>query len=233
MAHCWELCLNFAQVTFGNRTVPGLPKSGAHGATGLVNLDTKKDHPWKMATSVVNSDTLDVQPSTSVNYQDLESLDEGDERFPSPQSSCRRVCPTNRLVLALMAACGILTLSVVVLGFQGTKSGCCPKDWQMFQESCYWMSRATLSWENAKRNCERKNAHLRFINQRKRPVMIWIGLTDVSGNWNDWMENQPDHWYGHGLGGGEDCVHMNAGGAWNDNHCSRAFYWICEMELKI
>ncbi|XP_042330081.1 asialoglycoprotein receptor 1-like isoform X2 [Sceloporus undulatus] len=298
-----------------------------------------------MATSVDNSDALDVQPSTAVDYQDLRSLDVGEEGakhfgkgFPSPQSSWRRVCPTNRLVLALIAACGILTLSVVVLGFQGvqlnaekwgttkalnsfnqtvwtglsslqnkrnstgwrltslgkllmahsvkmkkandlfqeqlenlqqdsrsfscdlvemrsngTKSGCCPKDWQIFQESCYWMSRSTLSWENAKSNCERKNAHLvifnspeekRFINQRKRSGYTWIGLTDVSGAWkwvdgstytfrkNDWVENQPDHWYGHGLGGGEDCVHMYSSGLWNDNHCSRSFYWICEMELK-
>ncbi|XP_060635893.2 asialoglycoprotein receptor 1-like [Anolis sagrei] len=297
-----------------------------------------------MATSVVNSPALDDQPSTAADYQDLRSLEEGDESGPSSwkappltQSSWRRVCPTSRLVLALMAACSILTLSVVALGFQGvqlnsekwgameaiksfnqtvwtglnglrnkrnstgwklkslekiltdrnekmkkankifeeqldtlqqdsksfhcalvemksngTRSGCCPKNWLQFQESCYWMSSGTLSWENAKRNCERKNSHLlifnspeekRFIYQR-RSSSTWIGLTDVTGDWkwvdgssytlnrDDWQPNQPDHWYGHNLGGGEDCVHLTSDGAWNDNHCSRSFYWICEMELK-
>ncbi|XP_020655518.3 asialoglycoprotein receptor 1 [Pogona vitticeps] len=299
-----------------------------------------------MATSIVNPSTSDPLPTMAADDQDLGSLDVADESgrhlgkvsLP-PQSSWRRICPTNRLVVILMLFCGILAVSVVILGAQGirfkvnqrrtqgalksfnktlwdgisgllqkrngtegrlaelekkltvhgnrmgtaknriqnqldllqeetklfncdleelksngTKSGCCPKDWRSFQESCYWVSRTTASWDDAKRNCERMNSHLviinspaeqRFIIQQKRPGFTWIGLTDVTRVWKwvdgsdytlnkeDWAEGQPDHWYGHNLGGGEDCVHMTRLGPWNDNHCSRQLLWICELELKM
>ncbi|KAF7236764.1 Asialoglycoprotein receptor 1 [Varanus komodoensis] len=142
---------------------------------------------------------------------------------------------------------------LVEMKSNGTKSGCCPKGWLAFKESCYWISSVTASWNNAQRDCERKQGHLVtinspeekvFVNQRKKPRHTWIGLTDVSGIWKwsdgtlysfdraDWSQGQPDHWYGHGLGGGEDCVEMYPNGDWNDSHCSLLYYWICEMPLK-
>ncbi|XP_077772924.1 asialoglycoprotein receptor 1-like isoform X3 [Podarcis muralis] len=203
--------------------------------------------------------------------------------LPPFQSPWRRICPTNRLVLVLMGFCFVLTLSVALLGIQikkqvegqldtlkqdsrafrcelvemrsnGSKTGCCPKGWKNFEESCYWMSQDAASWNQAKLDCEKKDAHLviinspqekRFVSQRWRSVDIWIGLTDVTGVWKwvdgtsymlqqeDWAEGQPDHWYGHGLGGGEDCVQAYSNGLWNDNHCSLRFSWMCEMELGL
>ncbi|XP_062992565.1 asialoglycoprotein receptor 1-like [Elgaria multicarinata webbii] len=318
------------------------------GGPSETQAEEELNRGWKMATSVVNSAAGDYepQPTMAADYQDLKSLDVADEsgkRFgrglPPSQSSWRRICPTNRLVLILMGLCTILALSVGILGIQGvqlsrdqwgtqealksfnktvssglsilqrkrnstswklaalektlstdndkmekvrkliqgqldtlqedtrtfqcdlvelksngTKSGCCPKGWIIFQESCYWMSRSTMSWGSAKSDCQRKKAHLvalnspeeaRFVNQRRRPGHTWIGLTDVSGTWKwedgtlytlkqtDWSEGQPDHWYGHDLGGGEDCVEIYPSGYWNDNHCSRSFGWVCEMALKI
>ncbi|XP_053116843.1 asialoglycoprotein receptor 1-like [Hemicordylus capensis] len=257
--------------------------------------------------------------------------------LPSPQSPRRRICPTSRLLLVLTVFCGLLSLSVVILGVKrahlgtgqqgarealqsfnvtfskgllggqhkenstrsklkvletmlsslgnkmekvktrlknhldslqrdsrifhcdlvelksnGSKTGCCPKNWAIFHQSCYWTTRMRLPWEEAKLDCEKKSAHLviinspdekAFVNQHKRSD-IWIGLTDSSGSWKwvdgssyslrqeDWGEGQPDHWYGHGLGGGEDCVQMFASGQWNDNHCSRPLPWMCELELN-
>uniref|UniRef100_A0A8D2LD30 C-type lectin domain-containing protein n=1 Tax=Varanus komodoensis TaxID=61221 RepID=A0A8D2LD30_VARKO len=60
------------------------------------------------------------------------------------------------------------------------------------RSSCYWISSVTASWNNAQRDCERKQGHLVtinspeekvFVNQRKKPRHTWIGLTDVSGIW--------------------------------------------------
>ncbi|XP_028559537.2 asialoglycoprotein receptor 1-like isoform X2 [Podarcis muralis] len=143
---------------------------------------------------------------------------------------------------------------LVEMRSNGSKTGCCPKGWKNFEESCYWMSQDAASWNQAKLDCEKKDAHLviinspqekRFVSQRWRSVDIWIGLTDVTGVWKwvdgtsymlqqeDWAEGQPDHWYGHGLGGGEDCVQAYSNGLWNDNHCSLRFSWMCEMELGL
>lgn len=47
----------------------------------------------------------------------------------------------------------------------------------------------------------------------------------------NWAPLQPDNWFGHGLGGGEDCAHITTGGPWNDDVCQRTFRWICEMKL--
>ncbi|XP_048374006.1 asialoglycoprotein receptor 1-like [Sphaerodactylus townsendi] len=128
---------------------------------------------------------------------------------------------------------------------------CCPPGWVSFRTSCYWDSRAGKSWADAKADCEDKDAHLVIINsyeeqlfvaQRTRPTFMWLGLTDASGSWKwvdgtpytvrqeDWRDEQPDNWYGHGLGGGEDCAHFHNDGRWNDDHCSRLYGWVCEME---
>ncbi|XP_061445891.1 asialoglycoprotein receptor 1-like [Rhineura floridana] len=310
-------------------------------ATSFADLRVPPEIPPRSTSAA-----LDPQPTTATEEEDLkapEVVDESGKRLrevlPPPRSSWRRSCPTKRLVLVLMAFCGILTLSVALLGIQraqfnkdqgaawealrsfnrtvsvelrnlqhkrnstgwklaalektmndevekmekakkriqsqldslqqdartfhcglmemksnGSKTGCCPKGWQSFEESCYWMSSTPASWNLAKLDCEKKNAHLviinspnesSFVNQRKRSNYLWIGLTDVSGNWKwvdgssyslqpeDWNEGQPDHWYGHGLGGGEDCVHMLPSGLWNDNHCSRLYTWMCELELRL
>ncbi|XP_042333490.1 asialoglycoprotein receptor 1-like [Sceloporus undulatus] len=128
---------------------------------------------------------------------------------------------------------------------------CCPKNWVSFRKSCYWESIAQKSWEDAKADCEARYAHLVIINSyeeqqfvavRVRPNFMWIGLTDASGAWKwvdgspytikteEWCPEQPDNWYGHGLGGGEDCAHLTSESCWNDDHCSRLYGFICEME---
>ncbi|XP_007441702.1 asialoglycoprotein receptor 1-like [Python bivittatus] len=130
---------------------------------------------------------------------------------------------------------------------------CCPKGWDAFRKSCYWESRVGKPWQEAKAECESRDAHLVIINSyeeqqfvavRVRPQYMWIGLTDSSGSWKwvdgspyaiqqqYWCADQPDDWYGHGLGGGEDCAHLHRDGCWNDDHCTRDYGWICEMEMN-
>ncbi|XP_060635882.2 asialoglycoprotein receptor 1-like [Anolis sagrei] len=128
---------------------------------------------------------------------------------------------------------------------------CCPKGWVSFRKSCYWESRVGKTWQDAKAECEARYAHLviitsyeeqQFVATRTKPNYMWIGLSDASGTWKwvdgtsytvrqeDWCEGQPDNWYGHGLGGGEDCAHLHRRGCWNDDHCTRLYGWVCEME---
>ncbi|KAM3823994.1 asialoglycoprotein receptor 1-like [Vipera latastei] len=147
-----------------------------------------------------------------------------------------------------------LRCEIIEIKSNGSKSGCCPKGWLTFRSSCYWTPQSTDTWQGAKTACQQKKSHLVIINSAEEKVFVkngrhgsdtWIGLTDESGSWKwvdgsayevdpkDWAPGQPDHWYGHGLGGGEDCAHMLGNGLWNDNHCSRSFTWVCEMELGI
>ncbi|XP_026578994.1 asialoglycoprotein receptor 1-like [Pseudonaja textilis] len=147
-----------------------------------------------------------------------------------------------------------LHCEIIELKSNGSMSGCCPRGWLTFHTSCYWTTLSRGTWEEAKKDCEEKKAHLVILNSANEKAFVkthrlgsntWIGLTDSSGDWKwvdgssytvdpkDWGPGQPDHWYGHGLGGGEDCAHMREDALWNDNICSRTFTWVCEMELGI
>ena len=52
----------------------------------------------------------------------------------------------------------------------------------------------------------------------------------LSGLFRNWAPEQPDDWYGHGLGGGEDCAHITVDGRWNDDVCPRPYRWVCEAQ---
>ncbi|XP_069808703.1 asialoglycoprotein receptor 1-like isoform X2 [Dendropsophus ebraccatus] len=128
----------------------------------------------------------------------------------------------------------------------------CPPGWSRNQLSCYFFSKDGKSWEDAKKICEAQSAHMVVINTEEEQNFIfgiakgkytWIGLTDVSGEWKwvdgtkydstpqDWLPGQPDEYFGHGLGGGEDCAHLHKNGQWNDDHCSRRYWYLCEMNM--
>uniref|UniRef100_A0A8C8W844 C-type lectin domain-containing protein n=1 Tax=Peromyscus maniculatus bairdii TaxID=230844 RepID=A0A8C8W844_PERMB len=135
----------------------------------------------------------------------------------------------------------------------GSKMACCPLHWVEHEGSCYWFSQSGKSWPDADKHCELQNSHLvvvnsleeqKFIHDHKGPAHTWMGLTDQNGPWRwvdgtdfdngfkNWKPLQPDNWYGHGLGGGEDCAHFSEDdGRWNDDVCQRLYRWICETEL--
>ncbi|XP_072006210.1 asialoglycoprotein receptor 1-like [Engystomops pustulosus] len=128
----------------------------------------------------------------------------------------------------------------------------CKTGWKHFALSCYYVTSQLRSWSHAKKHCEDQEAHLVVINSQEEQEKMkqitaglhtWIGLTDVDGQWKwvdgtsyestpkFWAKDQPDNWYGHGLGGGEDCALLWYRDAWNDDHCSRKFQYICEKEI--
>ncbi|XP_040190809.1 asialoglycoprotein receptor 1-like [Rana temporaria] len=128
----------------------------------------------------------------------------------------------------------------------------CPSGWSTFQSSCYFFPLVGKPWSESKKFCEDKDSHLVVINAEEEQNFVfgiskgkytWIGLTDVAGDWKwvdgtdynstpkNWLPGQPDEFFGHGLGGGEDCAHLHQDGRWNDDHCSRPYNYICEMDM--
>ncbi|XP_064438699.1 asialoglycoprotein receptor 1 isoform X2 [Mirounga angustirostris] len=142
-----------------------------------------------------------------------------------------------------------LSCQMAVLHGNGSARACCPVNWLEHGGSCYWFSRSGKSWAEADRYCQLEGAHLvvvgsweeqKFVQHHMGPVNTWMGLTDQSGLWKwvdgtdyetsfkNWRPEQPDDWYGHGLGGGEDCAHFTDDGRWNDDVCQRPYRWVCE-----
>ncbi|KAL1763475.1 C-type lectin domain family 10 member A-like, partial [Sigmodon hispidus] len=148
-----------------------------------------------------------------------------------------------------------LTCQLDSIKNNGSEMACCPLHWKEHEGSCYWFSQTGKSWPDADKYCQLENAHLvvvnsmeeqKFINEHKGSVHTWMGLTDQNGPWRwvdgtdfdngfkNWKPDQPDNWHGHGLGGGEDCVHFsNDDGRWNDDVCQRSYHWICELEMGL
>ncbi|XP_075062223.1 C-type lectin domain family 10 member A-like isoform X2 [Mixophyes fleayi] len=135
----------------------------------------------------------------------------------------------------------------------GTYEGACPGDWHQFKESCYYVSNLAKSWQESHKMCQWRDAKLAVINTMEEQVYltklanrirVWIGLSEVDGDWKwvdgtpysttpkKWASGQPDEYFGHGLGGGEDCAQLYYNGDWNDEHCSRAYRFICERNAK-
>lgn len=128
-------------------------------------------------------------------------------------------------------------------------SGCCPLNWISFESSCYFFSKAALSWHDARDWCHAHQSQLLVLNTDKdwdfvrihlSGSFFWIGLTDHSGKWEwvngtpytierrHWRPGQPDNWTEHGLGeGAEDCAHLHSDGRLNDMHCSQRLRYIC------
>ncbi|XP_026179493.1 LOW QUALITY PROTEIN: asialoglycoprotein receptor 1-like [Mastacembelus armatus] len=124
--------------------------------------------------------------------------------------------------------------------------GCCPLGWEAFGSSCYFYSKMSLTWHEAKDWCNGHESHLvilltdedwDFVTQHTMGAFHWVGLTDErTGKWEwvnetpyimnrrRWKPGQPDNWTGHGLGAGtEDCAHLHHDGRLNDLHCSPSY----------
>ncbi|XP_069857675.1 asialoglycoprotein receptor 1-like [Dipodomys merriami] len=145
-----------------------------------------------------------------------------------------------------------LNCQMAVLRGNGSEKSCCPINWVAYEDSCYWFSNSGKPWPEADKYCQLEDAHLVVVNSKEEqqfvqhhtgPVNTWMGLTDQNGPWRwvdgttyetgfiNWRPEQPDNWYGHGLGGGEDCAHFTADGRWNDDVCQRPYRWVCETKL--
>lgn len=125
----------------------------------------------------------------------------------------------------------------------------CPSPWTRLSRGCYLFITASVSWFQARNQCNNRNGYLAEIEsaeeQNKLAAKIqefpfsrwgyWIGLTettkegswvwDFSGNqptFTPWHIGQPDNCLN------QDCVHMffggpmNKDGSWDDESCSRS-----------
>ncbi|XP_063999496.1 C-type lectin domain family 4 member E-like isoform X1 [Pogoniulus pusillus] len=84
---------------------------------------------------------------------------------------------------------------------------CCPKDWKLFQGSCYYLSTDALSWVESGQNCTGMGSHLVVINSKAEQEFLsslakgvfteayeskyYIGLsTQENGQWQ-WVDQTP------------------------------------------
>ncbi|KAM3823923.1 asialoglycoprotein receptor 1-like isoform 2-T2 [Vipera latastei] len=220
--------------------------------------------------------------------------------FASQDSWRQRVCSARRVTLILMGLLAVVTLSITVFGFVGSKysttlwkmqedvkainrtiaaelaaqqqnetndlktlqkidqmvknlteeikkglvKGCCPRGWRLFQQSCYWLSSAQKSWNEAKQDCEDKQAQLVIITSRlerefvfrfTKTHNVWIGLKFNGRTWkwldgtpytvqrSDWSPNQPVSYE-------QFCTKTYLNGLWSETYCQFRFRWLCEMQ---
>ncbi|KAM3823924.1 asialoglycoprotein receptor 1-like isoform 3-T3 [Vipera latastei] len=126
----------------------------------------------------------------------------------------------------------------------GLVKGCCPRGWRLFQQSCYWLSSAQKSWNEAKQDCEDKQAQLVIITSRlerefvfrfTKTHNVWIGLKFNGRTWkwldgtpytvqrSDWSPNQPVSYE-------QFCTKTYLNGLWSETYCQFRFRWLCEMQ---
>uniref|UniRef100_A0A8C6T562 C-type lectin domain-containing protein n=1 Tax=Neogobius melanostomus TaxID=47308 RepID=A0A8C6T562_9GOBI len=105
--------------------------------------------------------------------------------------------------------------------------GCCPLEWESVESSCFYFSRASLNWHDARDWCHAHQSQLLILTDDKDwdymrshvgDTFYWVGLTDEGGKWEwvngtpytidrrRWMPGQPDNWAGHGFGPGPKTV---------------------------
>uniref|UniRef100_A0A673CB07 Asialoglycoprotein receptor-like 1 n=1 Tax=Sphaeramia orbicularis TaxID=375764 RepID=A0A673CB07_9TELE len=125
----------------------------------------------------------------------------------------------------------------------------CREGWSSFQNSCYLLSNAVLTWKQAETQCQTLGGHLLVLNDVIIDIRysFWIGLverqheghwswvdgTDFSSTPTFWDEGQPDNWdYREN---GEDCGQLHGSEKrkrkmWNDADCFLQYRYICEAK---
>lgn len=120
--------------------------------------------------------------------------------------------------------------------------------YESFTDSCFFVSTASDTWENAENACNAKQAHLASVNFDQQLFLttvlsryaatdahFWIGLRLedpvtrqhmwVNGDttrYRNWDNNEPNS---NGL---EACVTIgNRNGKWKDDYCLRQFKYVC------
>nr|XP_012788645.1 unnamed protein product [Sorex araneus] len=98
---------------------------------------------------------------------------------------------------------------------------CCPKNWEPFGSSCYFISSETKNWTDSEKNCERMQAHLLVVDSKEEQDFVknllisgsyYLGLSDLkNGHW-EWVNETPYNqsatfWHpGEPSNGNEHCV---------------------------
>uniref|UniRef100_A0A4W5QZB8 C-type lectin domain-containing protein n=1 Tax=Hucho hucho TaxID=62062 RepID=A0A4W5QZB8_9TELE len=94
-------------------------------------------------------------------------------------------------------------LTLCELEVYGTPAGRpCPEGWKKSGSSCYYTTTVIKTWEESRKDCNERGAHLVIINSKEEQTFInglngpgnetWIGLTnvDTKGTWK-WVDGTP------------------------------------------
>ncbi|XP_062600822.1 neurocan core protein-like [Saccostrea cucullata] len=137
----------------------------------------------------------------------------------------------------------------------------CDKGWSEFENHCYYKYETSVTWQEAKEKCEKKNAYLVEVNEEKENDFLqktflqiiessacsgdytcpaWIGANDIDTEgefiWSKSKENvRFFNWHpnepNNGVFFNQDCAVLLHTGQWDDGTCSSKIPFICEKEL--
>lgn len=159
-----------------------------------------------------------------------------------------------RLVAGLILVCPVSCMydfeSYTPVGDAGVRpdtGGCREADARTFGGHCYFPTTAPASFQDAKKACESRGAHLLAITSSNEQAAIesyaaaadrWIGYSRPAGSMSDaklftWVTGEAASFLkwdaGEPAGMGE-CARMKKGGAWGDLSCAAQLIAICERD---
>lgn len=209
----------------------------------------KQQEDFSNFTQAVKSRFQILNSEGEVDKEKIKKMDSALEKIQTDKSKEE----LNKQLEELKGIINSLKCDMQILKSNGSQTTCCPSEWLTFSGNCYYLSTEGKPWDDSRKYCIAEDAHLVVINtqaeqeylqKKTTPQYYWLGLTDIDGTWKwidgtnyeitpkNWIPGQPDEYYGHGLGGGEDCAHFHRDGRWNDDHCSRQYQFICEKEMN-
>lgn len=225
-------------------------------ALGVSNTKTW-NRLWSVDKSVSNlTESLSItQQLTADTVKDVQrlkfSVENNKEQLSSVSDALKQLSALDSISRTVTG----LKCSLERLLHNGSMAdGCCPLGWDIHRTRCYFFSKTTLSWHDARDWCNGQESHLvilntddewDFVTQHTVGSFHWVGLTDERGSWEwvnqtpyimnrrRWKPGQPDSWTAHGLGpGDEDCAHLHHDGRLNDLHCSTRLRFVCQKHSQ-
>ncbi|KAM3845031.1 killer cell lectin-like receptor subfamily B member 1B allele A [Vipera latastei] len=122
----------------------------------------------------------------------------------------------------------------------------CPKDWQLHENKCYWISRKKHIWTDSRADCRAKDSELAVLKEQAElnfiqrfsngAQLLWIGLSaDSSSHKWLWVDNSQFNNTGLPIVAetqGSSCA-MLKGTKIISESCSAVTKWICETEALV
>ncbi|XP_077065920.1 killer cell lectin-like receptor subfamily B member 1A isoform X2 [Siphateles boraxobius] len=117
----------------------------------------------------------------------------------------------------------------------------CGKGWMRFENTCYFLSQTRLTWQESRKECQRKGGDLAVItNQREQMYLsrkgnlnYWIGLRHMGTNEWTWINNTVltvRYWEDDSSPG--DCAILAANEppehSWRPSRCELHLQYICQ-----
>ncbi|XP_039197784.1 killer cell lectin-like receptor subfamily B member 1B allele B [Crotalus tigris] len=122
----------------------------------------------------------------------------------------------------------------------------CPKDWELHENKCYWISRGKQTWTKSRGDCRAQNSELAVLKEQAElnfiqgisngAQLLWIGLFANSSThtWL-WVDNSPFNNKGLPIiaeAQGSSCA-MLKGSKIISESCSAVTKWICQTEALV